>query len=499
MGRNMFEIAELGQTIDKREYQARVPDLRMRLVNLQNRLNLADFAVVIVLSGFEGAGRHETLQTLHEWMDPRFVRTHAYGPPSDEEAERPYFWRFWRALPPHGRIGIFFGSWYSGPLLQRFHGTTDDADLDASMRHVNTFEEALVNDGTLILKFWLHLSKQTQIDRVQQLADDADAQWRLQPIDKLLVKRYDEFRHTAERVVRQTNTVRAPWTIVDGANLRHCFLSVGHHLATTLTRRLDNGNTNGGANVDIANSDDSLSNFTAPSILDSLDLTQQLPKERYEKKLKKFQNKLARLTRKASRKGRSTVIVLEGWDAAGKGGIVRRLVAGIDPRTYHIIPVGVPTDEEKARHYLWRFWRQFQRSGRVLIFDRSWYGRILVERVEGFAAESEWQRAYKEINDFEQQLCEHGYVLLKFWLHIDKEEQLQRFNRRQETPFKQHKITDEDWRNRDKWDDYDRAINDMIERCSTEFAPWHLIEANDKRFARIKVLKTVCKALEAEL
>jgi polyphosphate kinase 2 (PPK2 family) len=235
------------------------------------------------------------------------------------------------------------------------------------------------------------------------------------------------------------------------------------------------------------------------TILDHVDLSRTITAKSYDRLLKKHQRRLYELTWHAKKKQRSTIAVFEGWDAAGKGGAIRRLTAAMDARLYKVISVASPSDEEIAHHYLWRFWRHLPRAGYVTIYDRSWYGRVLVERVEGLATEEEWQRSYQEINDFEEQLHEHGIILSKFWLHIDKDEQLRRFREREKTPWKEYKITDEDWRNREKWDDYRDAVNDMVAHTSTEYAPWILMPANDKRLARVEVVKTVCRRLEAVL
>jgi polyphosphate:AMP phosphotransferase len=398
-------------------------------------------------------------------------------------------------MPPHGRIGVFFDSWYTQPMDQRFRGRIDDDTLDAALQHVRAFEEGLADNGTLLLKFWLHLSKAAQKEHVKKLERDPNLRWRVRPIDRLQVKRYDEFRMIAERTLRETSSIKTPWTIVNATDVRHCYVAVGQHLAEALGHRLDAPKPQPLPTPSPAGA------TAAPrvSILDQLDLTQCLEKDAYDRKLARCQGRLNRLTRKAYRQRQTSVLVFEGWDASGKGGAVRKLADGMDPRDYTIVPVGAPSDEEKAHHYLWRFWRRLPRAGKVIIFDRSWYGRVLVERVEGFAGPDEWQRAYREINDFEAQLHERGYLLMKFWLHIDRDEQLRRFQGRENTPFKNFKITEEDWRNRDKWPLYDAAVNDMVERCSTEYAPWTLVEANDKYFARIKILKLFCKELAKRL
>jgi polyphosphate kinase 2 (PPK2 family) len=193
------------------------------------------------------------------------------------------------------------------------------------------------------------------------------------------------------------------------------------------------------------------------------------------------------------------VWVFEGWDAAGKGGAIRRLTSAIDARDYRVIPVSKPTDEEKSQHYLWRFWRHVPRAGRVTIYDRSWYGRVLVERLEGFCRVDEWRRAYGELNDFEMQLAAHGIIVLKFWLQMSKEEQLRRFRHREETDYKRHKINAEDWRNRRKWREYEIAVGDMLALTQHASAPWHLVAADNKRHARLEILKISCQQIAAAL
>ena len=234
----------------------------------------------------------------------------------------------------------------------------------------------------------------------------------------------------------------------------------------------------------------------APTILHALRSDKQIDAERYHKRLRELQQRLNRLGRKAQARGVSAILLFEGWDAAGKGGAIRRVTGALDARFYNIVPVAAPSDEELARPYLWRFWRHVPGRGRFAIFDRSWYGRVLVERIEGFCAPADWRRAYAEINAFEDQLADAGAIVLKFWLATSADEQLRRFREREATGHKRYKITDEDWRNREKWDAYEAAASDMIEKTSTEAAPWHLVAAEDKYHARIAVLKALCNALE---
>lgn len=491
----MFEVAELGHKLDKKEYEQRVPELRTQLLQVQEKLKNADFPVIILVSGVDGAGKGATINLLNEWLDPRYVRTFAFGEMSDEERDRPEFWRFWRALPQKGRIGLYVGSWYSHPIAQRISNEFNDAELDGHLLRIKTFEKELFDDGALIIKFWLHLSKDAQKKRLKKLESDPKTAWRVTELDHEHLKKYSEFRSIAERTLRDTSTGEAPWIIVEGSDPYYRGITIGQHILDRIRHRQQQEEHYA---VNLA----PLSSEALPvvshttTLLSHLDLEQKLSKKEYNRLLEKYLGRLNELARAAYHKKISTIIVLEGWDAGGKGGIIRRIIGALDARNYQIIPIAAPTDEERAHHYLWRFWRHLPRAGQITIYDRSWYGRVLVERVEGYATHDQWMRSYSEIADFEEQLTEHDTVLLKFWLHIDKDEQLRRFKEREKITYKQYKITDEDYRNREKWNDYELAVNDMVERTSTEYAPWTLIEGNDKRFARIKAIRTLCERLE---
>jgi AMP-polyphosphate phosphotransferase len=491
----MFEAAELGRTLDKDEYKALMPALRTELLDLQQDLRECDFPVILLISGADGAGKSETVNMLHQWMDPRWIETATFDEPTDEERERPAFWRYWRTMPPKGRIGVLFGSWYSDPISMRVNDRIDDDGLDVMLRRINSFEKMLVDGGALLIKLWFHLGKTMQAERIRKLRKDPRTQWRIGQRDIDGLKSYDTFRAVAEQTLRQTSTGEAPWMIIEGYDERHRNVTTASHILEVVRKRmvLDPKTLRGTTTAW------SSPRGTDRTILDFLDLDRQLEKKDYRKRLAELQGRLNVLARKAKEKRISTIVVLEGWDAAGKGSIIRRITGAIDARSYRVIPIGGPTDEERAHHYLWRFWRHIPRAGRFTVYDRSWYGRVLVERVEGFAAEDEWIRAYREINEFEEELTDHGIVLVKFWVHIDKDEQLARFKAREETSFKQHKLTDEDWRNRDRWDEYAHAVNDMVERTSTGYAPWHLIEGNDKRWARVRALEILCERLERAL
>jgi polyphosphate:AMP phosphotransferase len=493
----MFEIAELGHTISKADYNEQVPELRTQLLTVQQQLRSCDFPVIILISGVDGGGKGEVINLLNEWMDPRFIRTFAFGTPSDEEKERPKFWRFWRTLPPKGLIGINVGSWYSDPLSQRVYGLIDDNALQIELMQIRQLEQQLVDDGALIIKCWLHLKKDEQKKRIKALEKDPENSWQVTARDKKHLKMYDDFVQVAERVLTDTSTGEAPWLIVDGSDIRYSSLTVGQHIFNRIQQQIKRRAAEKIARAALEPTP------TLPlvqqNLLDSLDLSLTLDKKDYAQELAFYQGKLNKLAREAHQQGRSTIVVFEGWDAAGKGGAIRRLTHAVDARAYQIIPIAAPTDEEKQHHYLWRFWRHVPRSGILTIYDRSWYGRVLVERVEGFATEQEWQRGYSEIVNFEEALAAHGILVLKFWLHIGKDEQLRRFQEREQIPYKQYKITEEDYRNREKWDEYQIAVNDMVTRTSTKSAPWILVEANDKKYGRIKILKTFCERLEKAL
>jgi AMP-polyphosphate phosphotransferase len=493
----MFESAELGHKIDKATYDKEMPKLREGLLNAQFDLaEKAKFPVIILVGGVDGAGRGETVNLLNEWMDPRFIQTHGMGDPSDEEMERPMMWRFWRALPPKGKIGLFLGSWYTWPILNRVMGLTKLADLDQSLERAKALEKMLTDEGALIIKFWLHLSREMQESRLKTLEKNPNTRWRVTKRDWEHFKRYDKFLTVHESVIRHTSTAEAPWIVVEGADAHYRSLTVGSVILEAIRKRLAEHEKKKEANIRAV---PLLPSVDKLNIFETLDLTQKLDKKKFDKDLEKYQGKLALLTRDPKFKDITVVAVFEGNDAAGKGGSIRRITGAVDARQYMVVPIAAPTEEERAQPYLWRFWRHVPRRGRITIFDRSWYGRVLVERVEKFCSEFDWMRAYHEINDFEAQLVRNQTVVVKFWLSISKEEQLRRFKEREKISFKRFKITDEDWRNREKWDDYERAVCDMVDRTSTEIAPWTLVEANDKNFARIKILKTLCQHIEAEL
>ncbi len=490
----MFEAAEIGHQIDKETYDARVPELREALYEAQYELRQQGrFPLIILLNGIEGAGKGDTVKLLSEWMDPRLIQVETFDWQSDEELARPPYWRYWRRLPPKGRTGIFFGNWYSQMLQGRVRNRIDDARLDQAIDSAQRFERMLCDEGALIFKFWLHLSKKQLKQRLKMLKNDPQHGWQLSPLDWQQSRTYDAYVQHGERVLRRTSRDYAPWYVVEGVDARYRSLTVGRILLEGLQAALrvpDRPRPHPhGAPL--------TASLDGRGLIDSLDLNRALARDEYQRLLSAEQARLAGLMRDKRFRRHALVAVFEGNDAAGKGGAIRRVAAALDPRQYRIIPIAAPTDEERAQPYLWRFWRHIPARGQFTLYDRSWYGRVLVERVEGFCTQADWLRAYSEINDFEEQLVNAGVVLVKFWLAIDQATQLARFEERQGSPFKRFKITDEDWRNREKWPRYIDAVNDMVDRTSTSIAPWTLVEANDKRYARVKVLRTLNDALEA--
>lgn len=494
----MFESAELGHTIDKERYTREVPELRSALLEAQLALVKSKrFPVIVLIGGADGAGKGETVNLLNEWMDPRHVQTNALRPLPEGERERPPMWPFWRVLPPKGKIAIFAGSWYTHPLVRRVYGEIKRAKLDQHLEEIIRFERMLTDEGALLLKFWLHLSKRDQKRRLKDLSKDPRTAWRVTGDDWKNYRHYDDFQRVTASVLRETSTADSPWIVVESSDDRYRNLMVGRSLLEAVKRRLEHDPKQSVIGV---RAPPRVPSIDGKTVIDQLDLGQRVgSKDEYQDLLLEQQGRINLLARDPRFRRWSVVVAFEGSDAAGKGGAIRRLTQALDARHYDVIPIAAPTDEEKARPYLWRFWRHIPERGRLAIFDRSWYGRVLVERVEGFCTEADWMRAYGEINDFEEQLVRNRTLVIKLWLQISKDEQLRRFEERQATPFKQHKITDEDWRNREKWDEYGAAVCEMIDRTSTELAPWTLVEANDKYHARIKVLRTIADHVEAAL
>jgi AMP-polyphosphate phosphotransferase len=463
---------------------------RSELLSRQFRLIDRETPVVIVVSGMIGAGKSAVINLLNEWMDTRFIETHVHRPPSDEEADRPYFWKYWRRLPGEGETGLFLGSWYTEPWLDRIDGNISGKKYEARLDDIIRFEELLASDGTLIIKIRLELTEKQQLKRIKGAKSRPAYSWRMAEDDMDNGYPFGDKKKLADEMMERTHYPHAPWYRIDASDPHRRNLSVMHLLTTVFEEYLQRGGPD-------------LSGITPPNgfppatdYLGQMDLTPTIDRADYTVQMAKLRKKIFSKAWKANHNKRSLVCVFEGADAAGKGGSIRRLIRALDARLYRVIQIAAPKGREKTTHYLHRFWRQIPRAGFVTIYDRSWYGRVLVERVEGYATVEEWKRAYAEINQFEKELTDAGIVVLKFWLEISDEEQLKRFRAREVTEHKKYKITEDDWRNREKRDEYRAAINDMVERTSTGYAPWHLIAAEDKKVARVEVLRLVREALK---
>jgi len=490
----MFESAELGHKVNKETYEREEPLLRDELLRAQTELlEKSGFSVAIVIGGMDGAGKGDTANLLSEWFDPRHVSTHALG---SAAAGRPPLWAAWNALPPKGKIAVFVGSWYTLPFYARLKRRIGRGPYERLLHDAKAFETLLANEGVLVLKFWLHLSKRAQRKAFNALEDNPRTRWRVSADDWANHEDYGRVKRVAEETIRATDTADAPWRIVEAADREYRALTVGRTVLDAMRKRLDDKEPrkSSGARVPPR-----LPSIDQVDVLDRMDLSKTLEKEKYEVRLEELQGRLNTLFRDSAMRDRSVIAMFEGADAAGKGGAIRRITGALDARQYRVVPIAAPTPDERSRPYQWRFWRHVPEQGQITIFDRSWYGRVLVERVEKFCPEEDWLRAYGEINDFEDQMNRAGIILVKFWLQISEEEQLRRFEERAQTAFKRYKIGPEDWRNREKWGAYREAVNEMVERTSTENSPWKLVEANDKRHARVEVLSTLCERVEREL
>ena len=491
----MLEVAEVGNSISKQEFKEAVPGLRVDLINAQYDLRDADFPVVIWIAGDDRIAANAVVNRLNEWMDARYINTRVFLDPTQEEEQRPQLWRLWRSLPPKGRTAIFVGGLMRAAAM-RADGEIGEPDFSKWLNHIASMQSQLVADGALVLKFFLHTPAKKQRKKLRKAENDPESGWQVHSRDWEALKKQGEVLPIAERILRETSGPGAPWTIVEATDDRYRDLTVARTVLVALQSRLAQKTAVSSPSV----AESVFGEIDAQAtVLSGVDLTQTLDKKAYREELAKQQAMLHRLSIEARKRGIGTVLAFEGWDAGGKGGVIRRITGALEAGDYRVIPVAAPTEEERKFHYLWRFWRDIPPAGRFVIFDRTWYGRVLVERIEGFAQPAEWQRAYDEINDFEAQLVERGFYVAKFWLHVSQEEQLARFEAREETPYKQHKITEEDYRNREKWDDYVTAVDQMVLRTTADGARWHVIPANDKYFARIAVLKAVNKGLKRAL
>jgi AMP-polyphosphate phosphotransferase len=534
----MLDQIDLERTIDKHEYKARRRELQTRLYDLQQALFEARRPALIVFEGWAGTSKIGTIGLLTRRLDPRGLRVHPITPPRTYETMYPWLYRFWLKTPSYGQIAIFDRSWYRQALAERTQDSLSASKWRGRCEDIVSFEQQLADDGAIILKFWLHISKHEQARRFRKLQSDPLTAWQVTDEDRWQQRHYRRVHAAVEDLISRTDTPYAQWSLLPATDKRFARVAVLGVITAGLEAQLGavlpprDGTSDesfdisglsfrrglaaeqaaqlGGARARDADGDTpqvvaTTAQFTAtpqlaaPGTLSRVDLSLKLDQKTYERDLAELQAKIYLLGLQVYLQKRPVVLVFEGWDAAGKGGAIKRITEKLDPRGYVVRVIAAPAGDDKSHHYLYRFWQRLPARGNIGIFDRSWYGRVLVERIEGFARDDEWQRAYAEINEFERQLVEFGTIACKFWMHVSPEEQLRRFEERQNVPYKAWKLTEEDWRNREKWPEYERAADEMLLHTSTPAAPWTVIESEDKRFARIKVLRTVVRRLEEEL
>ena len=454
---------------------------------------------MVVFEGWGASGKGTMISRLIQPLDPRGFKVFTIQAENEEEHMHPFLWRFWTKTPAKGRMHIFDRSWYRRVITEQMDAPMDQKRLDAAYHQILSFEEQLSADGTLIIKFFLHISADEQEKRLKKLEHSSETKWRVTKADWKHFKQYKAYLPMYDHMLEQTDMSWAPWHVIEATDREYAAVKVMTIVAGMIEERLNEENAKESrshlaerAQEELPGTEETM----RTTVLDGVDVSLTMTKEDYKKRLSVLQKELTRLQNEMYLKRIPVVVALEGWDAAGKGGAIKRLTEPLDPRGYEVVPTAAPNDIEKAHHYLWRFWRAMPKDGHMTIFDRTWYGRVMVERIEGFCSQAEWRRAYREINQMEQNLTDHGVIVLKFWLQIDKDEQERRFNERMEDPEKQWKITDEDWRNREKWDAYVKAVDEMILRTSTTYAPWTIVEADSKYYARIKILETVVRALK---
>lgn len=500
----MLEKIDLSRTVKKDVYRQVQKDKSAELGILQRRLKAAGVPVILLFEGFDAAGKGTQINRLIQSLDPRGFDVYAGKTPTQEELMRPFLWRFWTLTPEKGRIAIFDRSWYRKVLIDRFDKATKKKELPEAFQDIKSFEKQLSDDGTVIIKLFLHISKEEQKKRFKKLEESKETAWRVSERDWMRNQEYDRYLQINEEMLEKTDTEYAPWTIIEATDKDYAALKILNCVTDRLAKEL--AGLEEKSRVKAAEAKETLQDGGIQSgdrykngVLSGIDLTKHLSRDVYKERLDKLQRRLEFLHSEIYRLRIPVVLGFEGWDAGGKGGAIKRLTSHLDPRGYQVCPTASPNDIEKKHHYLWRFWNNVPKAGHIAIFDRTWYGRVMVERIEGFCTEDEWKRAYQEINEMEAHMANAGAVVLKFWMQIDKDEQERRFKERMENPQKQWKITDEDWRNREKWDQYEVAVNEMLVRTSTTYAPWIVVEGNDKLYARIKVIQTVVDALEAKI
>ena len=484
----MLKDFERKKPEDKEALNAEIKQIREQLLGQQQLLRDAKLPVLVLIEGWAAAGKGSLIKELISEIDPRFYSVVSPVILPESEERYPFLYQYAKAIPENGKITFLDSGWMESAVRKYLRHEITKEEYRRRVRQVNEFERQLRDGGYLILKIFLHIEKEEQFERLQTLVENPETEWRVTAEDLWQHREYKRFMLEYDDFMDKTDDI-LPWHILDGSRRKAAVREGMKLLADKIQYGLDNGRYVGEPFKE------KFPLKEMPKLAD-VDLSPAIDDQEYKKELKKLQERLSELHNIIYRKKIPVILCYEGWDAAGKGGNIRRVAYPLDPRGFDVHPIASPLPHELNRQYLWRFWTRLPRTGHICIFDRTWYGRVMVERLEGFCSEKDWQRAYNEINEFERQLTEWGAVVIKFWIHIDQETQLARFTERQNTPEKQWKITDEDWRNREKWPQYEVAVNEMLQKTSTKNAPWYIIESNDKKYARIRTLKIIVKALE---
>ena len=484
----MLQDFEKSKPEDKDTLNAEIKELRARLIATQQLLREKKLPVLVLIEGWAAAGKGSLIKEIISEIDPRFYNVVSPAVIPESDSRYPFLYPYASAIPENGKLIFLDSGWMENVVRKQLRLEITREEYKRRVRAVNEFERQLRDGGYLVLKIFLHIDKKEQFERLESLTESADTEWRVTRDDLWQHREYKQFLKAYDEFMEKTgDTVK--WHILDGTRKKVAVRDAMKLLVSKIDKALEKGRYVGEP------FEEDFPLLKMPK-LSEVDLSPAIGEEEYKKELKKLQKRLGELHNVIYRKKIPVILCYEGWDAAGKGGNIRRVAYPLDPRGFDVHPIASPEPHELNRQYLWRFWTRLPRTGHICIFDRTGYGRVMVERLEGFCSEKDWKRAYNEINEFERQLTDWGAVLLKFWIHIDQDTQLARFTERQNTPEKQWKITEEDWRNREKWPQYEAAVDEMLQKTSTENAPWFIIESNDKLYARIKALRIIVDALE---
>ena len=484
----MLKDFEKSKSEDKDVLTREIRELRAELIGQQQLIREKKLPVLVLIEGWAAAGKGSLVKELISEIDPRFYNVVSPAVIPENEARYPFLYPYASAIPENGKLIFLDSGWMESAVRKLLRREITREEYERRVRSVIEFERQLRDGGYLLLKIFLHIDRKEQFERLEALSGSADTEWRVSPDDLWQHREYKKFMKAYDAFMEATGEP-VPWHILDGKRKRTAVRDALKLLVGGISRALEEGRYVGEP------FEEDFPLLDMPRLRD-VDLSPTISDEEYKAELKRLQGRLSELHNVIYRKKIPVILCYEGWDAAGKGGNIRRVAYPLDPRGFDVHPIASPEPHELNRQFLWRFWTRLPRSGHICIFDRTWYGRVMVERLEGFCTEKDWKRAYNEINEFERQLTDWGAVLLKFWIQIDQDTQLARFTERQNTPEKQWKITEEDWRNREKWPQYEEAVDEMLQKTSTENAPWFIIESNDKHYARIKALKIIVSQLE---